>query len=101
MKINLLKDFKKVAADNGRDLTMQDLVEAARDGEIGKLVWDKCHDRRKMVEMCASWPGWPTCQCTCCGCDEAAVTTDDCGVEVCDECAGLGDGAQRERERQG
>ena len=87
MNVTLLRDFRKIASANGRYLTLDDLVEAARDGEIGKLVWDKCHDRRKMVEMCASWPGWPTCQCTCCGCDEPAVTTDAGGIEVCDECA--------------
>ena len=87
MKVNLLKDFRKIAAANGRHLTVQDLVEAGRAGDAGKLVWDECHNRHKMVEMCASWPGWPTCQCTCCGCDEPATTTDDGSVEVCDACA--------------
>ena len=87
MKINLLKNFRKIASENGRYLTVQDLVDAAREGDAGKLVWDKCHRRDQMVELCASWPGWPECQCTCCGCDEPAVTTDDGGVEVCGACA--------------
>ena len=96
MNANLLRDFRTISSANGRYLTMDDLIEAARSGHtdrwgrvtgIGRMVWDKCCNRREMVETCASWPGWPTCQCTCCGCDEAAVTTDDGGVEVCEKCA--------------
>ena len=85
MKTNLLKDFRAIA--RGRRLTIQALVTAVRYGQPGKLVWDECHDDRcEMVDMCASWPGWPRCQCDGCGCDEPAVTTDDGGVAVCGAC---------------
>jgi hypothetical protein len=87
VNITLLRDFRAIASSNGRYLTMQDLITASRDGDIGKLVWDKCHQRDKMVELCASWPGWPQCQCTGCGCDEPATTTDDGGNAVCEPCA--------------
>jgi hypothetical protein len=88
MNIDLLKPFRAIAQANGRHLTMLDLIDQwQRDpDEIGKLVWDECHDRRKMAEMCGDWPGWPECQCTCCGCDEPATCTDDGGIEVCDAC---------------
>lgn len=87
MKATLLKDFRKISSANGRYITMGDLVQSARDGTAGKLVWDECRRRDRMAELCASWPGWPACQCSCCGCDEPAVTTDDGGNAACEACA--------------
>jgi hypothetical protein len=34
-----------------------------------------------------SLDGWPTCECSGCGCDEPATMTDDADVPVCDECS--------------
>lgn len=90
MKTQILKQFRAVASA-GRHVTIDDLIEQARSSPntIGEWMWDNCSsgsDRRDFAASCADWPGWPTCQCSCCGCDEPAVSTDDVGNPTCDAC---------------
>ncbi len=53
--------------------------------DLGRYAWDNADDRRKAVGPCGAMEGWPTCECLC-DCTEPAVTTDDGGTPVCDEC---------------
>lgn len=96
MKINLLSDFRKLAA-MGRN-PIPALVEAARYGhtdrqrneEIGKWLWDTISgsgdDRSDAAEICGTWPGWPQCSCGC-ECNDPATCTDDGGNACCAACA--------------
>jgi hypothetical protein len=88
MNTKLLTPFRAVASANGKHLTMLALIDRWQQGQcdIGEMVWDKCHSRHEMVAICGDWPGWPKCQCGCCGCEEPATCTDDSGTEVCDDC---------------
>lgn len=70
----------------GGEMPDRDVWEARRDEA------DECDgsvDAR--TGRCRAWVRedlWGTrCQCSACGCDEPAMTTDDDGVPVCDECS--------------
>jgi hypothetical protein len=89
MNINLLQAFRKIAQDRSHNLTIDALISAVRSPDtaiIGKRVWDECHNRAEMAEICSDWPGWPQCSCSC-GCDEPATYTDDGGNACCAACA--------------
>ena len=89
MKAALLRAVRraKPLIDIG-DLSMDDVLDAYRAdaSTVGRVVWDRCRDSRQAAELCGDWPGWPACECDCCGCQEPAVTTDDSGDPVCGEC---------------
>jgi len=59
-----------------------------RGQSLGEIVWQEMrryvdHDDDPILDL----PGWPTCECSACGCDEPATTTDDGGTAVCATCA--------------
>jgi len=62
-------------------LTAQD-IDLRR---IGETVFWRCPDRRD-DPACYQLPAWPRCQCTACGCNEIATTTDETDTPLCDAC---------------
>ena len=63
----------------------REIIEAAAADKIGELAF-RALDRHREDEDLHDLPGWPKCQCSACGCDEPATTTDE-GEEVCGACA--------------
>ena len=66
-------------------VTADDIRTAHPDTTLGRLAFDRLEDRNET--SLHGLPGWPTCDCTGCGCTEPATTCDAQGIPVCEACA--------------
>lgn len=67
-------------------ITSDDIRDGLRRSDtLGEIAWSQCRDRSN--EDLHGLEGWPECECCGCDCANAAVTTDDGGVPVCEACS--------------